>query len=1033
MNNNQINAIPSVEEIENVINQFYESNNEEVRKQAERWLHQLQKQLYAWRLPSQLLNSTQVSSQFFGAHTFQVKILRDWATLHPDEIIPLKNELISWIKKYSGSTQIVLTKLCLALTSYALQASPEIWSNFISSFINEINVEEQRPDLDDRTKLNLELAKLEFLTVVPEQVSTAELLANRKGKINQELSSGFLLVLNLINQILSVKEKNESIVKLQQKSLKCLQSWIQYDAPISTLEMIIKSTIDALLEVENFQPAAEVLIELLSHPSSRRFEKTLCDNILKAITSGWIYNEFNNTIKNEDEESARTICKLLTTLGEEFTEYIALNFLRPDVIVYLKMMMACTAFPGYPAIDQDITDTTYNFWFNLTEIIEDPYVIPLPKTNDTKEDDDVFIYRSQPLSSSGTQITPEQGLQIRNASVEVFRQLIEIIRQKMQYPTDEEKRSWKRENFESFNASRREASDTIISAYNIVKDQSLEYLVNLCKDEIIKIYNGNSNWQILESSLQCIKALSEAIDMKENIYISKLFSDEIFKNICNLPKDTFDRVKITMLNLIASYAEWLKNHEVFIPNVMDFIISSISQPLLILPASKAFLEVGNHCKKSLVNIIDVLVNIYMQLPDSIQRERSRIVQALAEILQTLPNERSIPIMLVLQNNLQEKIKETLIKINNTGDQNKFKELVEIQLNHMVSFAKGIIPPDENSFVDLEEQVEFESSIRKDNKIELTQEQFQQFEILSNGCYEIIEMILRLYVNDYEIMSIVSQFLKFSFRSVLPFLSPKMEVLTLLLSTCYECSKQGNILVMIKDLLWVYSPFNECHCSLLEINNDSIKIDRNIVLLLTSATQTTVQYLNTEIAVSQNRDIVHFFFSMLIEFINIKPTLFKNLQPELLEKIFGLLIVALKVQDDKFALQHVKKFLISFIFCDNDNSELKDIAHQVMLIIGNDVIRQVLYGIGGGKPRSLLNILSEILFKMKSKYTSNVNEWLNSLLSQDGFPSKYVDNDIKQHFIKDVMSTKQFNKFKTIITEFSIRCRNLQGTSFGSAF
>jgi len=39
--------------------------------------------------------------------------------------------------------------------------------------------------------------------------------------------------------------------------------------------------------------------------------------------------------------------------------------------------------------------------------------------------------------------------------------------------------------------------------------------------------------------------------MKENIYISKLFSDEIFKNICNLPKDNFDRVKITTLNLIG--------------------------------------------------------------------------------------------------------------------------------------------------------------------------------------------------------------------------------------------------------------------------------------------------------------------------------------------------------------------------------------------------------------------------------------------------------------------------------------------------
>jgi len=149
----------------------------------------------------------------------------------------------------------------------------------------------------------------------------------------------------------------------------------------------------------------------------------------------------------------------------------------------------------------------------------------------------------------------------------------------------------------------------------------------------------------LESSLQCLKAISEAIDMKENIFISKLFSDEIFKKISNLPKDHFDRVKITMLNLIgnliyhiysyiyiyiwfikiyyfqliiiASYAEWLKNHNVFIPNVMEFIINSISQPILLLPASKAFLEVCNHCKKSLVNYIDVLVNIYLQLPDSI--------------------------------------------------------------------------------------------------------------------------------------------------------------------------------------------------------------------------------------------------------------------------------------------------------------------------------------------------------------------------------------------------------------------------------
>lgn len=47
------------------INQFYESSNDEIRKPAEHWLHELQKQPYAWRLPSQLLNSSVSNSIVF--------------------------------------------------------------------------------------------------------------------------------------------------------------------------------------------------------------------------------------------------------------------------------------------------------------------------------------------------------------------------------------------------------------------------------------------------------------------------------------------------------------------------------------------------------------------------------------------------------------------------------------------------------------------------------------------------------------------------------------------------------------------------------------------------------------------------------------------------------------------------------------------------------------------------------------------------------------------------------------------------------
>jgi hypothetical protein len=65
------------------------------------------------------------------------------------------------------------------------------------------------------------------------------------------------------------------------------------------------------------------------------------------------YNKFINL--DGDELSARNLCRLMTTFGDNFTNYITVNFLRPDIVVYLEMMLMFAGFPGYFGQDQEIS------------------------------------------------------------------------------------------------------------------------------------------------------------------------------------------------------------------------------------------------------------------------------------------------------------------------------------------------------------------------------------------------------------------------------------------------------------------------------------------------------------------------------------------------------------------------------------------------------------------------------------------------------------------------------------------------------
>ncbi|RHZ79419.1 hypothetical protein Glove_146g39 [Diversispora epigaea] len=352
-------APSSVTQIEHVIAQLYGGGgvNPQYQKSAQEFIHNFQKQTYAWDLAPQLLASQSVNSQFIGAHTFQVKISRDWNTLSLEKKQWLRRELLEWIVRLSNGANLVITKLCLALTAYAIQAVPDIWTNFIPEVFEMLHngaiaVSTQNPG----QSLFIELPLLEFLTVVPEEVMRGNMVGDKKAKVHQELTDSTQRVLSTLKTILSnYQAQQQKDILIKRKGLKCLQSWILYGVPFESLHPLIDDVINLFPFESTYDEATEVLIELLSSPRIAKYQDTVCEKILRCMTSEWAKNQITAAIHDGNEMVSRNLCRLITTFGDNFSDYVAIHFLRQDIIIYLEMMIMFIGFPGYFGQDQEIS------------------------------------------------------------------------------------------------------------------------------------------------------------------------------------------------------------------------------------------------------------------------------------------------------------------------------------------------------------------------------------------------------------------------------------------------------------------------------------------------------------------------------------------------------------------------------------------------------------------------------------------------------------------------------------------------------
>lgn len=208
--------------------------------------------------------------QFFGASTLHTKISHHWSDLPTDQHESLRMQLLSHILHFSSGPKMVLTRLCVALASMALNLIPQVWSQPVADMVRAF--QPQKPDSEGSCEAVQDpqahcLALLELLTVLPEEFQSGRLAQARRTQLRGALAGEWAVVCPLLRQLLQSQDSSNQV---KEKVLRCLSSWVGLDVPLGESHELVQDCFSALSNPELFDTAVETIVNAISQPDCRR-------------------------------------------------------------------------------------------------------------------------------------------------------------------------------------------------------------------------------------------------------------------------------------------------------------------------------------------------------------------------------------------------------------------------------------------------------------------------------------------------------------------------------------------------------------------------------------------------------------------------------------------------------------------------------------------------------------------------------------------------------------------------------------------
>ncbi|CAL1698588.1 unnamed protein product [Somion occarium] len=1004
----------------------------EDQRRLQQQLFDIQKRAEAWGLVIPFLNHSDYNVQFFGAHTAQVKIARDWSSF-PEENAPQLRELIvdlTGLAITSGRSKVILRKLFVAISSLALKLSsrqPSQWPDWLVSTVQRLSVMGASSE-----------HLLDFLAIVAEEVESADLLASNKSTIRSTLSDAIPMVTQAIVTCMSRPRPHPSPNELR-SALKCLEAWLSY-LPADNITPLIPGLLMLLtpmqqsppyeFEEEEFVPASDALQEIMSKSalSDGAGTKTLtepllvwCDRYGGALIEQTLSAGFADSV-------SRSFCKLLAGLGEHSNQYLASSLassvvpspVLPDILAspslptkshlvhnYLKLLLAYTSLPGYHGVDEEESELTLGFWYLFQEAL----------WNTDAELDQGEVDAAEHIKAEKDQWIVAKA---------VYSELVKVLRRKVVWPPADVLRGWTRDQRDKFQAYRRDVGDTLINAYYILRDDMVTYYV----DELaryLSLRQPNDGWEEAEGTLHCIMAVQESIPIEPNPDLCRLFSAEI---LGRLPISGGGRVRRTMILLIGSYASWFTTQPVVPPsssapslllNALSYVVSALTEPSLCLPAANTLRDLCDANRTALAPHIVAFGELHAQVANIPDTEKSKVLQSIASVIQALPPEEEIPPIEAILTPVIAKLFEALQ--SSSFQQEEARAVAIQQILILAGVSKGLTRTVDSLLV-LDESPEEQAEIERMKRARDDPCVVRLREVILDA----IQRTINLWSTDASISNALSELIK-----AITALPSDVTLLTL---------PPGPLLELIciasqRQLTAVW--FNLAQMLVTQLNPPSLlptlfkpipTAEAHAIVLnaLAALLQATLSFFSQPGTMEANPDIVQAFFTFVdVHFIPV----FYQLPHDLFNALMQCAISALSLQE-RYSLVSACTFLGAIVNKTSTNDDLKEAKTMLIQTHGRSILRAVLCGFAGQAPRSANPNLIEVLSTMVTRFPAETRTWMAEILYADDFPPSKATPEAKEKFLKSIFSSRSLRRTRDAAQQFTLVARGLEGSSFGYA-
>uniref|UniRef100_W5MXA0 Importin-13 n=1 Tax=Lepisosteus oculatus TaxID=7918 RepID=W5MXA0_LEPOC len=737
----------TVENVEKALHQLYYDPNIENKNLAQKWLMQAQVSPQAWQFCWVLLSPEKVQEiQYFGASALHTKISRYWGDIPAEQYDTLKTQLFGQITRFASGPKIVLTRLCVALASLALNMMPEAWPAAVSEMVRVFQAE--GAGVDGRARC---LALLELLTVLPEEFQTSRLPQFRRGQVRGALGQEWAAVFPLLQQLL---RQADSPGFIKAKVLKCLSSWVLLDVPLNESEGLLQECFAALCDPELFDTAVEAIVNAISQPDSQRYVNTLLKLVPQVLQ---LQEQLRQAVQSGDMETSHGICRIAVALGENHSRALLEQVEQwQGFLALVNMIMFCTGIPGHYPVNETTSSLTLTFWYTLQVGIVSWEFQAITAPCKLQSKPCPYLYLVSIL------VFLEQYTDVKNSLMDLSR------------------------SREQAHSTGVDISDTLMYVFEML---GVELLSNLY-DKLGRLLTNTeqpSSWQHTEALLYGFQSIAETIDVN--------YSDVIPGLIGLIPRISINNVQLadTVMFTIGALAEWLADHPVMLSSVLPLVLHALGNPELSVSSVSTLKKICRECKHDLPPYAANIVAVSQEVLIKQIHKTSQcmwLMQALGFLLSALPVEEIL-------RNLHSLITPYIQQLEKLADEtpNPSNKLAIIHILGLLS----------NLFTTLDvTRQEEEGEGAPPVKTAPPEPGPNPVVVVLQQVFALIQTVLSKWLNDSQVVEAVCAIFEKSVKTLLHDFAPMVSQLSEMLGQMYSTIPQASALDLTRQMVHIFA-------------------------------------------------------------------------------------------------------------------------------------------------------------------------------------------------------------------------------------